>query len=182
MADDKGAKPAAPAGHDPIVLIIGALLAITLIANLFGGKGKNQEPQKTAPAAPQQQAVVEQQATYEQSCGLFVSSPEPLQKVSGGALLLEGMVGSCEWIPTGSIGLYAQLIDSAGNLVSNYIAVRAEGGPGTPNAPILGTARPFSTHITLTGVPKTKTGFLILVNPDTTRATTKTVRIPVRFQ
>lgn len=180
MADDKGAKPA-PEGYDPLVLIIGGLLALTLIGNLFT-KDKYQQPApaKSVPAVTT--PAPEAAASYEQSCGLFVSSPKPLQKVSGGVILLEGTVGSCEWIPVGSVGMYAQLIDAAGNLVSEYTTVHAEGGPGTPNAPILGTARPFSKYITLTGAPKTKTGFLILVHPDTERATTKTVRIPIRFQ
>ncbi len=178
MADDKGAKPSSNPfeGYDPIVLIVGALLALALISNLFN-RGQYKP---TAQKQPTQQKI-EDTPRYEQSCGLFVVSPKPLEKVSG-SLFLEGTVGSCEWIPVANVALYAQVIDATGMLVSDYTKVRAEGGPGTPNAPILGAARPFRAQIPLTAAPKSKTGFLILVHPDTERETSKTVRIPIRFQ
>ncbi len=107
MADDKAAKPEGGgffSGHDPFVLIIGALLAITLLANLFSGTSTKKLGTTTAtsskPAAvlapTATNAVVPAAQSLAHACGLEIFSPQPFEVVTN-SLFISGTSGSCDW-------------------------------------------------------------------------------------
>lgn len=177
MADEKAPQPSGIfGGHDPIVIIVVVLLALTLLANLFPS-------QDTAGTSTQsnnaKDTVTETPAPSE--CGLAVFAPKGLQVITT-TVPVSGTVGACQWLPVNGVALYAQVIDSAGKPLSDLRPIPA----GERVAGVSGSTpdgiQEFNAVINLSMFPTTKTGFVVLTHPDLARTPPKTVRIPIQFK
>lgn len=150
-------------------IILGLLLAISLLSNI-GNKGKIYKPLEVTDNTNTNSEVVNNTAAS--WCGLSITSPLSSQKISG-TVRLSGFVGSCNWKPNGNTALSAQVIDSKGKPLSDFINVQ------TNNADIINTS--FDTLIDLYGNPS-GSGYLVLVSAtQQSDQTTTSVRIPLKF-
>ncbi|MCC6199118.1 hypothetical protein IT401_02815 [Candidatus Nomurabacteria bacterium] len=174
MADDKGGSGGSGWGVLEIGLVV---LLIMGVLNQFSGKGSSSDNMtsgdSSAAGLSQVQPITEDPQAR---CGLSLTRPVDGTKVNV-PIVLEGTVGSCNWRATESTALYAQVIDTNGKSLTEYLAV-------PPSAAVTADAVeiPFSERIALLSIPKTSKGYLILVPaipPDS--STSLSLRIPVTF-
>jgi|GEM_PF-2095955 len=144
-------------------IILVAVLAIGFITQLQNGF-------KGTPSTPKTPDIVTD--SNEAPCGLVLARPHSLEKVTS-FITLVGRVEGCQWQATEMVALYAQVIDSSGRVLSDYISV-------PPINPEFETAA-FDMTITLTATPATTKGFLILVPAKNTAQQTENYRIPLTF-
>ncbi len=150
---------------------------ILLIVVLIGGVLMKLDGGTRSPATPTTGTVKNTSsistATPREACGLTTSRPRSLEKVST-FVTISGTVSGCNWIPTESIALYAQVVDSGGKPVSEYTAI--------PAGNIQNLLLSFSASVPLINAPKKGTGYLILI-PATVpqNGQTTTARIPLTF-
>lgn len=146
-------------------IILGLVLVIALLSHL----SKNNQIPTIAPANTNSSIAAPDTSTAR--CGLSITTPLSKQKVAD-SIHLSGSVNGCNWRPSGSVALYAQVINSAGVPLSEFVAVPDTGRD------LINTA--FDTNITITGNPTPGTGYLILI-PATQTEKSITVRIPITF-
>jgi hypothetical protein len=166
MAEDKGAGGSS---WGPLEIALVLLLVIAVLDRLSGKNLFSTAPGTTKPA-PSYEAVLEEQKNYA-SCGLVVTNPKPLQKISG-AVSISGRIEGCNWNTTEDAALYAQVIDSKGRPVSEYQKI-------APTASLYEIT--FQGTVYITGAP-TGTGYLILVpavQPNQDRSISS--KIPIKF-
>lgn len=148
----------------PLEIILGLVLIVGIL-NSLGHKN-------TSPfIAPQSSKEVSTLSDKDKRCGLSVSAPISLERVST-SVRLEGAVSGCRWSPSGETALFAQVITGAGVPVSEFVAV-----PVATTDPLRAT---FSTTIDIGRNPAKGTGYLILI-PAVSEKEALSVRIPVRF-
>lgn len=148
----------------PLEIILGLVLIVGIL-NSIGHKS-------TSPfVAPQSSKEVSTLSEKDKRCGLSISAPLSLERVST-TVRLEGAVSGCRWTPSGETALYAQVITGAGVPVSEFTAI-----PITTSDPVRAT---FSTTIAIPRNPAKGTGYLILI-PAVSEKEALSVRIPVRF-
>ena len=153
-------------GWGAFEVVLALILAIGLLSNLNGNKNKtvlNVTPPKT---------TISPIDTSANRCGLSITSPLSLEKVSN-SVRISGSVNGCNWNPSGNTALFAQVITGGGVPVSDFITVTNNG------ANFLNTS--FDTTIAINGNPNPGTGYLILIPATQTTEKQITVRIPVRF-
>jgi hypothetical protein len=145
-------------------VILGLLLAIGLLSNISG------KP-ITPVTETRKTQEVNKVSDSEKSCGLSITSPLSLQKVSV-SFRLSGSVNGCSWKADGRTALFAQVVNASGKPISNFVRVESVGDN------FLNTN--FDTEIFLNESAK-GTGYVILIpaiqNPDKPI----TVRIPLTF-
>ncbi len=149
-------------------VILALLLAIGLFSNITG---KPITPVTSSPSTPSPNTTLTTPSGSSNRCGLSITAPLSLEKVST-AVHLSGVVTGCNWKPQGTTALFAQLVNGGGVPVSDFISVQTNG------TDILNSA--FDTLIPVTGTP-TGTGYLILVPATTQSEKAVTVRIPLHF-
>lgn len=147
-------------------VILALLLGVALLSNI-GGKNTT----KSIPVDSSKKETVSKVDDSANRCGLAVTAPLSLQKVSG-SVRLSGVITGCNWKPDGNTALFAQVINGAGVPVSEFISVQSN------NTDIINTA--FDTTIVITGNPS-GTGYLILIPATPVVEKSITVRIPLKF-
>ena len=162
MADDKGGGGGGTK-WEPFEIVVIIILAIGLLTNLKQG------PETTTPAP---KPAVVSKAPEPDACGLSISRPHSLEKVTSFVTLI-GSTDGCTWTSTPSVALYAQVIDSRGKPVSAYTTVPVvSSGVGTAY---------FDTTIPLNDTPVSGTGYLILIPAKSSGYESITSRIPLKF-
>ncbi len=141
------------------------ILAITLLSNI-GNKDKPYRPFEVNEN--QNQELVDSKNTN--SCGLSISSPLSLQKVST-SVNLSGITSGCNWKNDGNTLLFAQIVNAGGVPISDYVSVQ--------NISTNPTTNYFSTDIQIK-TPSSGTGYLILV-PAIQTEKPVTVKIPLKL-
>lgn len=154
-------------GWGTFEIILGLLLAIALLSNI-GNKGKVYKPLDTNNSKKETVSEID---TSTNSCGLSITSPLSLQKVSAN-IRLSGSTNGCNWKPKENVALFAQVVDSSGRPVSEFITVPDSGSD-------IFNVSSFDININIEGNPK-GTGYLILI-PATQNEKSITVRIPLNF-
>jgi hypothetical protein len=149
-------------------VILGLLLLIGLLSSI-ANKGKIVPV--TSVTTPKKETITKLDTSTDR-CGLSITAPLSLERVSG-AVHLSGVTTGCNWKPDGSTVLFAQVITAAGVPISDFISVQDTG------ADFLDTA--FDTTIAIR-TTFTGSGYLILI-PATQPEDGKSisVRIPLRF-
>ncbi len=147
-------------------VILALLLGVALLSNI-GGKN-NTKPTTTDSPKKETVSKVDDSANR---CGLAVTAPLSLQKVSG-SVRLSGVITGCNWKPDGATALFAQVINGAGVPLSDFVSVQRN------DSDIINTA--FDTTIVITGNPS-GTGYLILIPATPVAEKSITVRIPLKF-
>lgn len=166
MADDKGGGGGG-SSWGTLEIIVGIILLIGLLDRISGGiSGSLGQGSKTTVTTEQ---------TSEKMCGLTIYAPVEGQKVSRD-VSVEGIAGTCNWKVANGIALFAQVIDAKGAPLSDYTPIRSQ--DKDPRGKIQ-----FSEMVPIVEIPKTKTGYLILVPAEQSRTRyTISVRIPISFQ
>ncbi len=147
-------------------VILALLLGVALLSNI-GGKNTP----KTATDTTAKKESVSKLDDSANRCGLAITAPLSLQKVSG-SVRLSGVTTGCNWKPDGTTALFAQVINGAGVPVSEFVSVQNNGTNSINTA--------FDTTITITGNPS-GTGYLILIPATPVVEKAITVRIPLQF-
>ncbi len=163
MADAGGGS-----GWDAFEIALIVLLAAGILMRLTTGKALFEE---SAPSTSSQTTTISA-PTPQDTCGLSVVSPRPLEKVHA-FVTVTGATMSCQWPSTQTVALYAQVVDGKGVPVSAYTTI--------PPTDVQGETTTFNTTVVLTTVPKTKSGYLILIPAKATGPQTVTARIPLTF-
>lgn len=145
-------------------VILGLILAVGLLSNISG--------KPITPVTENKKTEeVSKVSDSEKTCGLSITSPLSLQKVSG-SFRLSGSVNGCFWKPDGNTALFVQVVNGAGKPVSDFVRVEGNGEN------FLNVS--FEKEIFINGNPR-GTGYAILIpaiqNPDKPI----TVRIPLTF-
>lgn len=167
MAD----APSGGSSWEPFEIVLVVILVIGLLMHLEGTKTTTTPPKKTTTAP------VIQQTPPENNCGLTISRPHSLEKVTNFVTLM-GATNGCNWNPKDGVALYAQLVDAHGMPVSAYTAVPVK----TTSDPSLGgqpVSSIFDTSIYLTQTPVGGIGYLILIPASGNQSITS--RIPLKF-
>lgn len=149
-------------------VILALLLAVALLSNI--GNNTTKDSTKPTTTTPKKTTVSKIDDSANR-CGLAVTAPLSLQKVSG-SVRLSGVITGCNWKPSENTALFAQVINGAGVPVSEFIAVQNN------NTDLINTA--FDTNIEITG-NQTGTGYLILIPATPVADKSITVRIPLQF-
>ena len=169
MADDKGAAGGG-SSWGPIEIILAIVLGIILLSYITG-----RPIVPLVSDAPSSKDSVIAEPELNNNCGLTVTKPRPLEKVTG-SITVSGRITGCQWYASNGIALYAQAVDSRGRPVTSYTSVPALGVDGNAHAS-------FSSVLRLTRTPAKGTGYVILIPATTNQDTpTGTSRIPVQFQ
>lgn len=147
-------------------VILALLLGVALLSNI-GGKNTT----KTTTVDSPKKETVSKVDDSANRCGLAVTAPLSLQKVSG-SVRLSGVITGCNWKPDGTTALFAQVINGAGVPLSEFVSVQSN------ETDIINTA--FDTTIAITGNPS-GTGYLILIPATPVAEKSITVRIPLKF-
>lgn len=159
MADAAGGGGSSWSALEIIFVILLAIGFLTQLQNGFSSQPKEASSPITT--------------STEQTCGITISRPQVSQSVYS-SIALTGEVFDCQWQPTESVALYAQVVDSTGRALSSYVAV----------SPIFFSQErraSFDTVITFSTPSKTSKGFLILVPAKNTGQQTMSYRIPLIF-
>lgn len=141
-----------------LVLALGVLNAIS---------GKNTSPVITPDSSKELVGLSEK----DKRCGLSVTSPVSLEKVSN-SIALAGSVSGCRWNSSEDIALYAQVITGGGVPISDYTAVIIN------NTDV--NKKTFNMAISLNNAPTSGTGYVLLL-PAVSEKEAVSVRIPIRF-
>ncbi len=155
-------------GWGAFEIVLGVLLLIALLSNI-GNKGEPYKPLEVADEKIAQIAPVDDSSNR---CGLSVTSPLSLEKVST-AVHVSGFVTGCNWQPDGTTALFAQVINGGGVPISDFVAVQNN------NTDVINTA--FDTAIVLGSTAKSGTGYLILMPAKKIGDKNITVRIPIKI-
>ncbi len=181
MAD---AAPSGGGGWTAIEIIIVLILAIAVLSRIRGVSpsiinepkvpttaSKRNDPYLSPYVSPATEAPT---TTLDpRGCGITVLRPKPLEKVSG-FVRVTGTVSGCEWETTETVAVYAQVIDSRGRPVSDYVAIPVEGR--------MLDSTTFSGTVELRDPNITGTGTLILLSATTNSDNIQaTARIPIKF-
>lgn len=132
-------------GWTAFEIIIVLLLGIALLDRISGHPVTPIAP--IAPASP----TPSTQSPY---CGLTLIAPKSHQSI-GSSIDVIGDVHGCNWNPTDTTALTAQVIDANGVPVSDYIQI--------PITTRTTTTAHFASVIALTTIPATTTGSIILI-------------------
>ncbi len=173
MADDKGGGSGGSAWSALEIGLV-VLLLMGVVDHFSGNKLQSDDTASSSTTVSQQtqQETEDPQAR----CGLTLTRPLDGAKV-GVPIELSGSVGSCNWRATSSVALYAQVIDSSGKSLTEYLTIPPSSAVTPETAEVS-----FSERIALLSIPKTTKGYLILVPavpPET--AVSLSVRIPITF-
>jgi hypothetical protein len=160
MAD----APSGGGGWSALEIILVIVLAIGFMTQLQNGFTST--PDTAQPVSKDTSTQVEGD-----TCGLVLSRPHSLEKVTS-FVSLTGRIEGCAWVPTETVAMYAQVIDSRGKTLSPYVTV--------PPINKQYESAYVDATIPLTTQPATSKGFLILV-PAQTQGQTNTLRIPITF-
>lgn len=163
MADDKGGG----VGWEAFEVIIVILLAIGLLSRLQGKPIGS--PESVTPSE-----ITTSETTKNAQCGLAITSPRTLERVTG-AITLVGSTSGCNWVATETVALYAQVVDAYGAPVSSYSVV-------TPTRFDSPESTTFATTIPISGTAHPGTGYLILIPAKADTQKPLTVRIPLSFK
>ncbi len=150
-------------------VILGLLLVIGLLSSI-ANKGKIVPI--TSVSTPEKNPITKIDTSTDR-CGLSISTPLSLERISSGGVHLSGLTTGCNWKSDGTTVLFAQVITAAGVPISDFISVQDTG------ADFLDTA--FDTTIAIRST-FTGSGYLILipaVQPEDGKSIS--VRIPLRF-
>lgn len=164
MADEKGGGKS----WEPFEVVLVILLAIGLLTKLQTSSTPSSKS-STHSSTAKKESVTKPTTS---ACGIQVTRPHPLEQVTTFVTLV-GTIEGCDWVPTSSVALYAQVIDGLGRPVSEYVSV--------PPASADGAGTTFSTSIPLTSAPSAGTGTVILIPAQSGTDTSTTVRIPITF-
>lgn len=154
----------------PIEIIAILLLGIGFMSTLTGNPiaspgGTSTTPPQTIPKPPVQNP-------NDPKCGLSLSHPTNLESVFASVPII-GSVSGCNWIPTESSALSAQVIDANGIPLSGFVAV--------PISARTGAIASFATTIAFTTAPATSTGYVILIPASDPAYKNITTRIQIKF-
>ncbi len=168
MADDKGGGGGG-SEWGPLEIILVILLLIGLLDRISGKKWEiGKSNQKTTHTVAQTKPV--------STCGLALSTPNANQKIRNNLITVSGFAGTCDWKATESVALYAQVVDGKGVPLTEYLTI------SRLSSTVKGKAY-FDQTITLTRIPNTTTGYLILIPAVNSRSGshTESLRIPLVF-
>lgn len=149
-------------------VILALLLGVALLSNIGGKNTTNKKPSSEVIPKKETVSKIDDSANR---CGLAITAPLSLQKVSG-SVKLSGVITGCNWKPDGNTALFAQVINSVGEPISEFIAVQKN------DSDIINVA--FDTTISISGNPS-GTGYLILIPATPVAQKSITVRIPLKF-
>lgn len=168
MAEDKGSSKGSGWGPFEVAIII--LLLLGLLSQLESPKKISTQEEK--PIKKNITTSVSAPVTPLGTCGLKITSPHALEKINN-KILLSGKTNGCDWSSTDKVALYAQIIDSRGSALTDYLVI-------SPLKKIREETL-FNTTILISRKPQTSTGYLLLIPAQTVNAETKTLRIPISF-